>query len=278
MWEFMLFIITTVVLPVVINKSTESERFEWIKANLRPIWTLLLGFYLVYFLNKPWPMEVIMEWHRRWVSTPIYGYILFSIIGAVVFALFWHLTGRMLEISTDKNKQSNEKPMTLEQKKLPKAQEIAQEVIKGIPPQITSSEHPQIRFPLVDAEIAKVKSEPPFEHLKAEFAYDIIIHNKSDVTISNINVTRNIDSEKNRQKIALRQLPHGRLKYFNKHINVLGKGEAKKINREHSPSYEYMILTIIYEDDLGKKYKCIFEGDRDGLRLKEKTKIDKTRE
>jgi hypothetical protein len=134
-------------------------------------------------------------------------------------------------------------------------------------------ENRESRIPLVDLELVRVKAAPEFAQFQVQFAYDIFLHNKSNVTMSNIRILRVIVPDKNKQKIAIHQQPQSKLSPLQKQINVLGPGESKKIHREHSPSYEYMILTVTYQDDSDKPYRCIFEGDRDGLHLKIKSPI-----
>ena len=135
------------------------------------------------------------------------------------------------------------------------------------------ADHRESRIPLVDLELERVKAAPEFAQFQVQFAYDILLHNKSDVAISNIRIMRVIDPEKNKQKIAIHQQPQSKLSTFQKQINVLGAREGKKVHREHSPSYEYMLFTVTYQDDSGKRFRCIFEGDRDGLNLKPKSII-----
>ena len=113
------------------------------------------------------------------------------------------------------------------------------------------------RFPFVDIELRRGDG----------YEYDIYVHNKSSVTLAKIVISRIVNPEKNKPKMVLRGQFEGKLKYFYKTINVLGPGEGEKIHREFLPSWEYTIFTVIYLDDSGRQYKCIFGGDRDGLKL-----------
>ncbi len=66
------------------------------------------------------------------------------------------------------------------------------------------------------------------------------------------------------------------LKHLRKRVNVLGSDKREKIYREFSDSVEYTIYTVTYWDDLGKQYKCIFEGDYvSGLQLTHNSIIPK---
>ncbi len=132
-------------------------------------------------------------------------------------------------------------------------------------------------IPLIDLELSRVKADPEFAQFEIQFAYDIFIHNKSNVPISHIRTARTVISNKNRQKIAVHQKPQRNLRHFQRSINVLAPGERKQIYREHSSSYEYTRFTITYKDENGKVYKCIFEGDRDGVYLKNDPEIVDTK-
>jgi len=128
-------------------------------------------------------------------------------------------------------------------------------------------------FPIVDIELARVKASPEFAQFEIQFAYDIVLHNKSSAAISNIRIVRSIVPDKNRQKILVHQTVQQKLKPFQKTINVIGPAEAGKIYREHSHSYEFMHLTVTYKDQYDRLFKCTFEGDRDGLHLTNKEMI-----
>jgi hypothetical protein len=121
--------------------------------------------------------------------------------------------------------------------------------------------------PLVDIELIRVQPSPAFAHFEIQFAYDIVLHNKSGVAISNIHVVRTIIPDKNKQKMLVRQSPNQKLTPFQKTINVLGPAESGNLYRENSTSYEFMRLNVTYKDQYDKLFQCIFEGDRDGLRL-----------
>lgn len=128
-------------------------------------------------------------------------------------------------------------------------------------------------IPLIDLEFARVKADPEFAQFKMQFAYDIFLQNKSSVPISHIQVYRSVNPQKNRQKIAIHPNAQGKVGPFHKKINVLAPGERKKIYTEDSSSYEYSKFSITYKDEYGKRYRCIFEGDRDGVYLKSNYEI-----
>jgi hypothetical protein len=130
-----------------------------------------------------------------------------------------------------------------------------------------------IVVPLVDLELVRVQATQDFAQFPVQFAYDIFLHNKSNVPICNIEIMRVLDRDKNKQKIAVHNQSHSNLSPFQRHFNVIGPGEILKVHREHSPSYEYMVVTITYQDASDNRFKSVFEGDRDSLRLKTKFHI-----
>lgn len=132
-------------------------------------------------------------------------------------------------------------------------------------------------IPLVDIQLSRVMASPEFAQFEIQFAYDIVLHNKSNATISNINIVRTIIPDRNRQKIAVHQSALQKLKSFQKTINVLSPAESSKIYREHSPSYEFMRVNVTYEDQYDKLFRCAFEGGRDGVRLTKKETLGQTK-
>ncbi len=132
--------------------------------------------------------------------------------------------------------------------------------------------------PLVDIELTRVKASPEFAQLEVQFAYDVILRNKSNVTISNISVVRTLTPDKNRQKMLVHQATEGKLKPFQKTINALGPVESVQIYREYSASYEFMRLTVTYKDQYNKAFRCTFEGDRDGLHLMDKETLGQAKD
>jgi hypothetical protein len=145
-------------------------------------------------------------------------------------------------------------------------------------PPITITATQETGVPLVDIELARVKASPQFAQFEIQFAYDIVLHNKSTAAISNIHVVRTIIPDKNSQKMAVHESAQQKLKSFQKTINVLGPAESAKIYREHSTSYEFMHLTVTYKDQYDKSFRCTFEGDRDGLRLTNKEILGQTKD
>jgi len=124
-------------------------------------------------------------------------------------------------------------------------------------------------LPVIDVQFEKVKSAPEMAQFPIQFAYDIFLENKGNGPAFNVLVQRLVMPNENRQKMALRQTSGGKLAQFTKKIPMIGRGERVKIHREHSDSYEYIQIKVSYKDHFKDLHKSAFEGDRDGLELKE---------
>lgn len=92
MLELLVFLVITGVLPVIVNKSTESGRFDWIVPHLRTIWTVRLSFFSFYLLQKPSVVGVIVKLRDRFPG--ILGYIVCAAVGAVLLCGYWWFAGR----------------------------------------------------------------------------------------------------------------------------------------------------------------------------------------
>lgn len=130
------------------------------------------------------------------------------------------------------------------------------------------SEQKQDFVPLIDIELLTTMID---EH---NFAYEIIVHNKSNVPISHITILRRVLAKRN-QKMAIRPSPKIKLKSQVWKINALKAGESKKIHTERSESYQQATFDITYLDEYHNRYIAGFEGDRDGLTLKKSYKHEK---
>jgi hypothetical protein len=95
MLDIFLFILTTVTLPMIINKSTESGRLDWIKGYLRQIWTAIFALYSLYLLTRPMAMETIMDWHKRTNQHSLIVYIIVALIGASILCIYWAIAGKI---------------------------------------------------------------------------------------------------------------------------------------------------------------------------------------
>lgn len=89
--EILFFVVCAVVVPVLINKSTEGERFNWLKPYLRESWTVLFVFFSAYFLLKPEAKDLLMQWHSK--APGVIGYLLASLCGAALLCAYWYFTG-----------------------------------------------------------------------------------------------------------------------------------------------------------------------------------------
>lgn len=130
------------------------------------------------------------------------------------------------------------------------------------------SEKKQDFVPLIDIELLTTMRD---EH---NFAYEIIVHNKSNVPISGIVILRRVLAKRT-QKMAVHQEPRIKLKSQSWKINALKAGESKKIHTERSESYQQATFDITYLDEYHNRYIAGFVGDRDGLSLKKSYKHEK---
>jgi len=123
--EIIVFTFFSLIVPMLINKSTEKGRLDWIEPHLRIIWTVLFIFFTMYLLQKPVISGVIMEF-RKWFNNPMLGYLVWALIGATVFCGYWWFSGRAFV------PRNNEKKLDMSQRQ-PTAEEIATEVLKKMP-------------------------------------------------------------------------------------------------------------------------------------------------
>lgn len=124
-------------------------------------------------------------------------------------------------------------------------------------------------LPVLCVQLETVKADPDLSQSKIQFAYDIFVKNIGNGPAFNVFVQRSIIPDENKQKLATRATPRHKLEQFSKTIPMIGRGESTKIHREDSDSYEYVRIKVSYKDHFRDLHKCIFEGDRDGLKLKD---------
>jgi hypothetical protein len=96
--EVLFVLASLVVIPVLINKSTEGERFDWIKPHLREAWTLVFVFVSSYFLSKPSIWEFTMNASKQW--SPWVAYPLVAVTGALLLSGYYWLAGQMFVAPT----------------------------------------------------------------------------------------------------------------------------------------------------------------------------------
>jgi hypothetical protein len=91
MLEIFFLLVCTLVVPVLVNKSTEGKRFDFIKPWLRELWTMVFVFFSVYLLVKPEAREAAMRLH---LAVPGWrGYVITALSGAICLSLYWYFTG-----------------------------------------------------------------------------------------------------------------------------------------------------------------------------------------
>jgi hypothetical protein len=91
--DILLALLAVTVVPIVINKSTEKGRFDFIHPYLREIWMVLLVFFTWYILDKPNVKELAMKHRYGWV-----GYLIAFLVGGILLSFYWAVTGWALRI------------------------------------------------------------------------------------------------------------------------------------------------------------------------------------
>ena len=135
-----LFLVLGVVLPILINKTTEHGRFDFIHPYLREIWTALLMLCTYfYFLNQPSTREWVTAMHRKFsISSPVTSYIVIFVLGGVLLTLYWRVTGLVVKGSSSPPNEHQ-----------PTAAEIADELAKRLGhPGSPNGEHTEHTGPL----------------------------------------------------------------------------------------------------------------------------------
>ena len=92
-------IITVVVLPMLINKTTEIH-FDWAKRYLRELWWGVLVYYTILCAVVSSDFrEIVVEAKRGFgVNYPRLSFVAAGVIGAVVFIGYWWIVGKVIPI------------------------------------------------------------------------------------------------------------------------------------------------------------------------------------
>jgi|ERR1700728_3641525 len=93
MWSLLAYIVVTLILPLLINKSTEDGRFDRLKLYLREVWTALFAFFSLFLLHQESVMVIVVKQHGRWKG-PL-GYVVAGIVGAALLCAYWWFTGKV---------------------------------------------------------------------------------------------------------------------------------------------------------------------------------------
>jgi hypothetical protein len=108
MAEFLIGIVTLVILTVVINKTTE-DRLHAIKPHLREIWWVLGFIYVTYWIWRPESEKYFMTLkHGLGASYPMSSYVLVGILGFVLFTGYWWSLGIVLPAEASEGTQQPE--------------------------------------------------------------------------------------------------------------------------------------------------------------------------
>jgi hypothetical protein len=94
--ETLLVILGAIFLPILVNKTTERGRFEWVHPHLRWIWVFILVIFTYYVLEKPMLKSIATDVHNRFRSSPSIGYLGASVVGILLMCIYWWATGYAL--------------------------------------------------------------------------------------------------------------------------------------------------------------------------------------
>jgi hypothetical protein len=110
MFELVIFVLLALVVPVLVNKTTESHLHWLTPRHLRPIWTVVFAILSLYLLQKPTAHEFIARLHLRWHGR---SYLVLGLAGGLLLYGYWWLTGVMLKPAATKPIAQNDKQPTL---------------------------------------------------------------------------------------------------------------------------------------------------------------------
>src|SRR6266571_4791311 len=98
--EIFIFLIVVLVVPILVNKTTERGRFDFVHPYLRHAWTGLLILFTYYVLDKPVVKEIVMRLFSRFgTSQAIWSYLTAFCVGGLLLCWYWYATGWLLKES-----------------------------------------------------------------------------------------------------------------------------------------------------------------------------------
>lgn len=186
---------------------------------------------------------------KMWSQLFIDLLTLFTLIVTAVFVIkYWEETQDM------KNQMIQQTKEMVEQTKI--SSHMNEQMITQT--KISSQALKASLLPLLDVSIEMIR---PFTE---DFAYDVRLHNKGNGPAFNITIIQWIT-----KRDTLRPPTTGDIKPFEKRIPIIGKGETVTLHKERSDSHDSFAIKVMYKNLLGDLEHCIFEGNRDGLKVKE---------
>jgi hypothetical protein len=88
-------IISSVVIPLLINKTTEN-RLDWVKPYLRQAWCAVVLMYVIYFLTTDAAKQLVLSWAKVGNVHPVLVYVVPAAMGAIIAPSYWWLMGKLL--------------------------------------------------------------------------------------------------------------------------------------------------------------------------------------
>lgn len=103
MWELLIFIVGSFIVPVLIEYSKERGHFRWVGHWLRELWMGVFMFLVVYML---WGTTIGMEVGMRLrgvAGNSLVGYIVSSVVGAAIFCGYWWFLGTVEKVAANES-------------------------------------------------------------------------------------------------------------------------------------------------------------------------------
>jgi hypothetical protein len=91
--DTILLLLGLTVVPLVINKTTERGRLEFVHEWLREIWICFCILYTYYVITKPEMREFAMSFYVR---NGLWSYAIVFVLGGVLLCFYWWSTGKLL--------------------------------------------------------------------------------------------------------------------------------------------------------------------------------------
>ena len=93
MLDAIMYIVAAWMLPVLINKTTEKYKLNWIQDHIRPLWMMVFTLLTIFFIHRSELSRLIMNHFLKSNISPIIQYIIIGFSGAIIFCLYWWFTG-----------------------------------------------------------------------------------------------------------------------------------------------------------------------------------------
>jgi hypothetical protein len=98
MRDLILFVLGGIVLPSLINKTTERGRLDFVHDYIQEIWTALLAACTYFYvLDTDSVRGIAMSLHQRYSNHPFAPYLVAGALGFTLLCFYWWATGKVLQ-------------------------------------------------------------------------------------------------------------------------------------------------------------------------------------